>query len=70
MTVDPTSAPGAQPDRVKFACKSHSSSSMIKEGTYPEGMGMEAVRKQVDGTFGGRFEQFGGGRFRFIAYTD
>jgi len=25
------------------------------------------VRKVVDGTFGGRFEQFGGGKFKFIA---
>lgn len=70
MTMDPTPAQDTPPARVQFRCESHSSSSMIKEGTYPEGMSQEEVRKQVDGTFGGRFESFGGGKFRFIAYTD
>lgn len=28
------------------------------------------VRDKVNGTFGGRFENFGAGRFAFIAYTD
>ena len=56
--------------KVSWRSKSHSSCSMIKEGVYPEGMTMGAVRKEVDGTFGGRFEQFGGGKFKFIAYTD
>lgn len=40
------------------------------KGVYPEGTGIEEVRKLVDGTFGGRFEHFGGGKFKFIAYTD
>jgi hypothetical protein len=31
---------------------------------------MEDVRKEVDGTFGGRFEYFEDGKFKFIAYTD
>lgn len=56
--------------KVSWRSKSHSSCSMIKEGVYPEGMTMEQVRKEVDGTFGGRFERFGGGAFKFIAYTD
>jgi hypothetical protein len=43
---------------------------MIKRGTYPPGMTQEEVRKQVDGSFGGRFTEFGNGRFEFIAYTD
>lgn len=28
------------------------------------------VAKKVVGTFGGRFERFGGGKFKYIAYTD
>jgi hypothetical protein len=56
--------------KVDYRCKFHSGASMIKEGVYPEGMAAAEVRKVVDGTFGGRFEQFGGGRFKFIAYTD
>lgn len=57
---------------------SHSSCSMIKEGVYPQSgdtpeakaADIAAVRKVVDGTFGGRFEHIGNGRFKFIAYTD
>ncbi|GGY87871.1 hypothetical protein [Shewanella fodinae] len=56
--------------KIDYRCKMHSSSSMIKEGVYPEGATMEEVRKEVNGTFGGRFEFFEGGRFKFIAYTD
>lgn len=56
--------------KVSWRDKPHSSCSMIKEGVYPEGMTMEQVRKEVDGTFGGRFKHFGGGTFKFIAYTD
>jgi hypothetical protein len=43
---------------------------MIREGVYPDGTSQEQVRELVKGTFGGRFESFGGGKFRFIAYTD
>lgn len=47
---------------------------MIKEGVYPESgdraADMARVRKEVDGTFGGRFDYFGHGKFKFIAYTD
>lgn len=56
--------------KVSWRSKSHSSCSMVKEGVYPTGTTAEEVRKHVDGTFGGRFEHFGNGRFRFIAYTD
>ena len=56
--------------RVDYRNKMHSNSSMIKEGVYPAGMTAEEVRKVVNGTFGGRFEQFGDGKFKFIAYTD
>lgn len=31
---------------------------------------MEEVSKVVNGTFGGRFEYFSDGKFKFIAYTD
>lgn len=58
------------PTKLDWHSKSHSSCSMIKEGVYPEGMTVTEVRKQVDGTFGGRFEHFGNGKFKFIAYTD
>jgi hypothetical protein len=58
------------PTKVDWHNKSHSNSSMIKEGVYPEGASMDDIRKLVDGTFGGRFEYFGGGKFKFIAYTD
>lgn len=56
--------------KIDYRCKMHSSSSMLKEGVYPEGTTRAEVRAEVDGTFGGRFEQFGYGKFRFIAYTD
>jgi hypothetical protein len=56
--------------KIDWHSKPHSSASMIKEGVYPEGTSISEVRKAVDGTFGGRFEHFGGGKFKFIAYTD
>jgi len=43
---------------------------MIKEGVYPLHMSMEEVRQEVRGTFGGRFEYFKDGKFKYIAYTD
>jgi hypothetical protein len=58
------------PTKLDWHSKSHSNSSMIKEGVYPLGMSIEDVRKKVDGTFGGRFEYFHDGKFKFIAYTD
>lgn len=56
--------------KIDYRSKMHTGSSMIKEGVYPEGTSMADVRKEVDGTFGGRFEHFDNGRFKFIAYTD
>jgi hypothetical protein len=47
-----------------------SETSRTYEGAYSLGMSRDDVEKLVQGTFGGRFEQFGGGRFRYIAYTD
>lgn len=48
----------------------HTHFSMIKEGVYPDGMTRAEVEEEVKGTFGGRFEHFGGGKFKYIAYTD
>jgi hypothetical protein len=56
--------------KVDFRCKPHTHFTMIKEGVYPEHMTQEEVRKKVVGTFGGRFEYFRGGKFKYIAYTD
>lgn len=49
---------------------SHSNSSRIKRGVYPEGTSIEDVRKEVIGTFGGRFNYFRDGKFEYVAYTD
>lgn len=62
------------PTKIDWHSKGHTSFSMIKEGVYPRSgndrADMDAVLKAVQGTFGGRFEQFGNGRFRYVAYTD
>lgn len=58
------------PTKLDYRNREHTHFTMIKEGVYPEGMTMEEVRKEVDGTFGGRFEYFDKGKFKFIAYTD
>ncbi len=58
------------PTKLDYHSETHSGCSMIKEGVYPEGMDIEEVRKSVIGTFGGRFEHFGNGKFKYIAYTD
>ena len=47
-----------------------STCSMIKEGVYPETMTREEVEHEVRGTFGGSFVYFGGGKFKYRAYTD
>jgi len=60
--------------KVSWRDRPHTNFSMIKEGVYPQSGDAVAdramVRKEVDGTFGGRFEYFGDGKFKFIAYTD
>lgn len=48
----------------------HTHASQICEGVYPKDTKKEEVRQKVRGTFGGRFTEFGSGRFTFIAYTD
>ncbi|MCD5994186.1 hypothetical protein KDX38_10845 [Pseudomonas sp. CDFA 602] len=58
------------PTKIDWVAKLHSSSSMIKEGVYPPNLSREEVEKEVLGTFGGRFEYFRDGKFKYIAYTD
>lgn len=58
------------PRKLDYHNKSHSNASMIKEGVYPEGMTRAEVEARVRGTFGGRFDHFGNGRFKYVAYTD
>lgn len=58
------------PRKIDWHSMSHSNSSMKKVGVYPEGTTREEVAAVVKGTFGGRFESFGGGKFSYIAYTD
>lgn len=56
--------------KIDYRIKMHSSCSQICEGVYPEGTTMDQVREKVKGTFGGRFEHFGDGKFKYVAYTD
>lgn len=58
------------PRKLEWHSLSHSNSSMIKEGVYPEEMTQSEVEMRVKGTFGGRFEYFRNGKFKYIAYTD
>ena len=56
--------------KIDYRIKMHTASSQICEGVYPEGVTSTEVENVVRGTFGGRFEYFGNGRFKYIAYTD
>ena len=60
--------------KIDWRSKSHTHFSMIKEGVYPQSgdddADRAAVLEQVKGTFGGRFNHFGNGRFEYVAYTD
>ena len=62
------------PTKIDWRSKAHSNSSMIKEGVYPpsddDAADRKAVEAEVRGTFGGRFNRFGNGRFEYVAYTD
>lgn len=58
------------PTKIDYRIKPHTNSSQVCEGVYPEGATREEVQKLVIGTFGGRFEHFGKGKFKYIAYTD
>lgn len=56
--------------KIDYKIKMHTAATQICEGVYPEGTSIDAVRKVVNGSFGGRFEYFKDGKFKFIAYTD
>jgi hypothetical protein len=62
--------------RIDYRCSSHSGCSMRKVGVFPYGTDKKALKKQLDGSFGGRFEAFkdatetSHGTFNFIAQTD
>jgi hypothetical protein len=56
--------------KIDYRNKMHTHFSMIKEGVYPEGTTRGEVEAVVKGTFGGRFKQFGRGKFEYVAYTD
>lgn len=56
--------------KVDYRIKMHTSFSQICEGVYPIGTTREEVEKKVRGSFGGRFEYFNNGKFKYIAYTD
>lgn len=56
--------------KIDYRVKMHTGFSQICEGVYPEGTTMAEVEKKVRGSFGGRFEHFGNGKFKYIAYTD
>jgi hypothetical protein len=58
------------PSKIDYRIESHTYSSQICEGVYPPGTTSKEVLEKVRGTFGGRFEYFGNGKFKYIAYTD
>lgn len=58
------------PSKIDYTISMHSNSSQKVEGVFPPGTTREDVLARVMGTFGGRFEHFGGGKFSYIAYTD
>jgi len=58
------------PRKIDYHIKRHTHSSQICEGVYPPGTTAQQILDKVKGTFGGRFEKFDGGRFRYVAYTD
>lgn len=58
------------PRKIDYRIHPHSGASQIVEGVYPEGTTQAEVEARVAGTFGGRFDRFGAGKFKYIAYTD
>ena len=62
------------PSKIDYRILSHTNSSQICEGVYPQSGNdaddEAAVLSRVKGTFGGRFVKFGAGSFKYIAYTD
>ena len=62
----------ARPNTLMYVNEGHTHFSMIKKGIFPEGMKREDLLKEINGTFGGRFQYYNAdtGVFNFIAYTD
>ena len=58
------------PTKIDYRVSHHTYSSQLVEGVYPEGTTRAEIEARVKGTFGGRFERFGGGKFKYVAYTD
>lgn len=58
------------PTKIDYRIEGHSNSSQLCIGVYPEGTKQSEVEARVRGTFGGRFNHFGNGRFEYVAYTD
>jgi hypothetical protein len=58
------------PRKIDYRVRSHTHFSQICEGVYPMPTSRDDVEQRVRGTFGGRFEHFGDGKFKYIAYTD
>lgn len=58
------------PAKIDYTVDVHSNSSQVCEGVYPEGTTMAEVEQICKGSFGGRFEYFRDGKFKYIAYTD
>lgn len=56
--------------KIDYHTFSHTHFSMKIRGVYPKGTTIKQVEKEVKGTFGGRFNSFGDGKFEYIAYTD
>lgn len=62
--------PPLDPRKIDYRIRPHTGASQICEGVYPEGATRADVERVIRGTFGGRWDSFGGGKFRYIAYTD
>ena len=58
------------PSKIDYRIEGHSNSSQLCIGVYPKGTTLKEVEAEVKGTFGGRFNHFGSGRFEYVAYTD
>lgn len=58
------------PTKIDYRIEPHSNSSQLCIGVYPIGTTCAEVEDRVRGSFGGRFNKFGGGRFEYVAYTD
>ncbi len=59
------------PYEINWRPAPHTNFTMIKEGWAPPWVTREEIRKEVDGTFGGRFAYLReNNSFKFVAYTD